>query len=88
MCCNDFMNIRIERREAAIDHMADYVLSAGLAGATLRPLVKGGRVLDALVRSNATALRASTSGISLSISAPSSVRLIRSTVDSTITTSP
>jgi hypothetical protein len=49
MCCNDFMNIRIERREAAIDHMADYVLSAGLAGATLRPLVKGGGVLDALL---------------------------------------
>jgi AcrR family transcriptional regulator len=33
-----FMSIRENRRDAALDRMADHILSVGLAGATLRPL--------------------------------------------------
>jgi AcrR family transcriptional regulator len=43
------MNIRNDRREAAIDRMADYVLSAGLAGATLRPLAAAAGTSDRML---------------------------------------
>jgi AcrR family transcriptional regulator len=43
------MNIRNDRREAAIDRMADHVLREGLAGATLRPLAAAAGTTDRML---------------------------------------
>ena len=43
------MNIREERREAAIERMADHVLSQGLAAATLRPLAAAAGTSDRML---------------------------------------
>ena len=43
------MNLRDERREAAIERMADYVLSEGLGAATLRPLAAAAGTSDRML---------------------------------------
>jgi len=43
------MTIRTNRREAAIERMADHVLSEGLAGATLRPLAAAAGTSDRML---------------------------------------
>ncbi len=43
------MNVRLDRREAAIDRMADHVLLEGLAGATLRPLAAAAGTSDRML---------------------------------------
>jgi AcrR family transcriptional regulator len=43
------MTIRNDRREAAINRMADYVLSEGLAAATLRPLAAAAGTSDRML---------------------------------------
>ena len=43
------MNFRNERREAAIERMADYVLSEGLGAATLRPLAAAAGTSDRML---------------------------------------
>jgi len=43
------MNIRDDRREAAIEHMADHVLSEGLSAATLRPLAAAAGTSDRML---------------------------------------
>jgi AcrR family transcriptional regulator len=43
------MKIRTDRREAAIDRMADHILSEGLAGATLRPLAAAAGTSDRML---------------------------------------
>ena len=43
------MNIRDDRREAAIERMADHVLSQGLAAATLRPLAAAAGTSDRML---------------------------------------
>ena len=43
------MNIRSDRREAAIERMADYVLSEGLGAATLRPLAAAAGTSDRML---------------------------------------
>jgi AcrR family transcriptional regulator len=43
------MNIRNDRREAAIERMADHVLSEGLGAATLRPLAAAARTSDRML---------------------------------------
>ena len=43
------MNIRSERREAAIERMADHVLSEGLGAATLRPLAAAAGTSDRML---------------------------------------
>jgi AcrR family transcriptional regulator len=45
----NFMNIRDDRREAAIERMADHVLSEGLAAATLRPLAAAAGTSDRML---------------------------------------
>jgi AcrR family transcriptional regulator len=49
MCYSKVMSIRKDRREAAIERMADYVLSEGLAGATLRPLAAAAGTSDRML---------------------------------------
>lgn len=44
-----FMKNRNDRRETAIDKMANYVLSEGLAGATLRPLAAAAGTSDRML---------------------------------------
>jgi AcrR family transcriptional regulator len=43
------MNIRSDRRQAAIDRMADYLLSEGLEAATLRPLAAAAGTSDRML---------------------------------------
>jgi len=43
------MTVRDDRREAAIERMADYVLSVGLAAATLRPLAAAAGTSDRML---------------------------------------
>src|SRR4249920_1160376 len=43
------MNIRDDRREAAIERMADHVLSEGLAAGTLRPLAAAAGTSDRML---------------------------------------
>ena len=43
------MNTRDERREAAIERMADHVLAEGLAAATLRPLAAAAGTSDRML---------------------------------------
>ena len=43
------MNIRNDRREAAIERMADHVLSEGLAAGTLRPLAAAAGTSDRML---------------------------------------
>jgi len=43
------MTIRDERREAAIERMADYILSEGLGAATLRPLAAAAGASDRML---------------------------------------
>jgi len=43
------MSIRDERREAAIERMADHLLSEGLAGASLRPLAAAAGTSDRML---------------------------------------
>src|SRR5580692_2489526 len=43
------MNIRNDRREAAIERMADHVLSEGLGAATLRPLAAAAGTSDRML---------------------------------------
>jgi len=43
------MNIRDDRREAAIERMADHVLAEGLGGATLRPLAAAAGTSDRML---------------------------------------
>jgi AcrR family transcriptional regulator len=43
------MRIRNERREAAIERMADHLLSEGLGGATLRPLAAAAGISDRML---------------------------------------
>ena len=43
------MTIRNERRDAAIERMADHVLSQGLGAATLRPLAAAARTSDRML---------------------------------------
>jgi AcrR family transcriptional regulator len=43
------MNVRDDRREAAIERMADHVLSEGLAAATLRPLAAAAGTSDRML---------------------------------------
>src|SRR5271154_452143 len=43
------MTVRDERREAAIEPMADHVLSEGLAAATLRPLAAAAGTSDRML---------------------------------------
>ena len=43
------MNLRDERREAAIERMADHVLSEGLGAATLRPLAAAAGTSDRML---------------------------------------
>ena len=43
------MTIRDDRRDAAIERMADHVLSQGLGGATLRPLAAAAGVSDRML---------------------------------------
>jgi AcrR family transcriptional regulator len=43
------MNVRTDRREAAIEHMADHVLSEGLGAATLRPLAAAAGTSDRML---------------------------------------
>jgi len=43
------MNIRSDRREAAIERMADHVLSEGLGAATLRPLAAAAGTSDRML---------------------------------------
>ena len=45
----DVMNIRDDRREAAIERMADHVLSEGLGAATLRPLAAAAGTSDRML---------------------------------------
>src|SRR5277367_3288123 len=43
------MNVRSDRRQAAIDRMADHILSEGLAAATLRPLAAAAGTSDRML---------------------------------------
>src|ERR1700679_1507390 len=43
------MNVRSDRRQAAIDRMADHILSEGLGAATLRPLAAAARTSDRML---------------------------------------
>src|ERR1700735_4324085 len=43
------MNVRDDRREAAIERMADHVLAEGLAAATLRPLAAAAGTSDRML---------------------------------------
>src|SRR5215468_1320485 len=43
------MTIRADRREAAIERMAEYVLSEGLGAATLRPLAAAAGTSDRML---------------------------------------
>jgi AcrR family transcriptional regulator len=45
----NFMNIRDDRRDAAIERMADHVLSEGLGAATLRPLAAAAGTSDRML---------------------------------------
>jgi AcrR family transcriptional regulator len=48
-CYNNFMKVRNDRREAAIERMADHVLSEGLGAATLRPLAAAAGTSDRML---------------------------------------
>lgn len=43
------MSIREDRRAAALERMADYLLAEGLAGASLRPLAKAAGISDRML---------------------------------------
>ena len=43
------MNIRAKRRDDAVEHMADHLLSEGLSAATLRPLAAAAGTSDRML---------------------------------------
>src|SRR6202034_1512844 len=45
----DFMNVRSDRRQAAIERMADHLLLEGLGAATLRPLAAAAGTSDRML---------------------------------------
>jgi AcrR family transcriptional regulator len=49
VCYNEFMNVRDDRREDAIERMADHLLSKGLGAATLRPLAAAAGTSDRML---------------------------------------